>query len=145
MTSIDHAIITRKLRAITKYLNALQPRAALDIQTYTSDFEQQLITERLLHLIVEAAADANTYLLTASGQPPPETYFNSFIEVGRHGIITPELATKLAPSAGLRNRLVHEYEDINPHIVFQSIRIALEIYPEYIQQVQIYLERQNAP
>ncbi len=83
MTSIDHAIITRKLRAIIKYLNALQPRAALDIQT--------------------------------------------------------------APSAGLRNRLVHEYEDINPHIVFQSIRMALEIYPEYIQQVQIYLERQNAP
>ena len=139
MTGLDKAIANRKLQKIVKYLATLKSFANLDQQSYLDDFSQQLIVERLLHLIIEAAADLNSYLLVRSGQPPPETYFNSFTEAGRQGIISQDLAQQLAPSAGLRNRLVHGYDEIDPTIVFQAIPFALELYPRYVVQIQRYL------
>jgi uncharacterized protein YutE (UPF0331/DUF86 family) len=144
MSGLDRAILNRKLQKVVKYLVALNSFASLDQQSYLNDFNQQLIVERLLHLIVEAAADLNSYLLVRSGQTPPETYFNSFTEAGRQGIIAQDLAQQLAPSAGLRNRLVHEYDEIDPIIVFQAIPFALELYPRYVVQIQRYLA-QNLP
>jgi uncharacterized protein YutE (UPF0331/DUF86 family) len=141
MTNFDRAVVIRKLQAITKYLQLLSDRASLTQQAYLDSVEQQLIVERLLHLIVEAAVDTNSYLLVSANQPPPETYFNSFIQVGQQRIISQPLAAQLAPSAGLRNRLVHEYEEIDSAIVFQAIAFALTLYPEYVKQIQAYLER----
>ncbi|VEP13873.1 conserved hypothetical protein [Hyella patelloides LEGE 07179] len=34
--------------------------------------------------------------------------FEAFIELAKYGVLTEDLARELAPSAGLRNRLVHE-------------------------------------
>jgi uncharacterized protein YutE (UPF0331/DUF86 family) len=141
MTGIDRAIVDRKLQALIRYLTALQPKLNLDLQAYLNDFEQQLIIERLLHLIVESAADVNSYLLVCARVPPPETYFDSFIRAGRQGIISQTLATALAPSTGLRNRLVHEYDAIDPVIVHQSIQFVLQLYPQYVRQIQLYLEQ----
>lgn len=143
MTGLDNAVVHRKLQKIIKYLVALKPLARLDPTTYLNDFNQQLIAERLLHLMVEAAADLNSYLLVRSGQTPPETYYDSFIAAGRQEIIDLELAQQLAPSAGLRNRLVHEYDEIDPLIVFEAIPFALELYPQFVEQVQIYLAQNH--
>lgn len=143
MAEIDHAIVNRKSQAIIRYLTTLESKAQLDLQTYLNEFEQQLITERLLHLIIEAAADINSYLLVCANQPPPETYFNSFIRAGQQGLISQSLAAELAPSAGLRNRLVHEYDEIDPVIVYQSIQTALKLYPQYVRHIQSYLQQQS--
>lgn len=145
MTPLDRAVVARKLQSIAKYLSVLQTYSTLDLQTYLDNYNHQLAVERLLHLIVEATVDLNAHLLVCSGYSPPESYYASFIEAGRHGILSPELAQKLAPSAGLRNRLVHDYEGINPRIVFQAMNLALEQYRQYIHEIQAYLEDQNAP
>lgn len=50
-----------------------------------------------------------------------------------------ELGKQLAPSAGLRNRLVHEYDDIDSNQVFKAIGFALQQYPLYVKQVNNYL------
>jgi uncharacterized protein YutE (UPF0331/DUF86 family) len=115
--------------------------APLDQQTYLQDFKQQLIVERLLHLLVEAATDINSHLLVSLNQPSPDSYFDSFIAVGRNQIIPLALAYQLAPATGLRNRLVHEYDAINPVIVFQSIASALDLFPQYLTHIQNYLDQ----
>ncbi|WP_396426447.1 type VII toxin-antitoxin system HepT family RNase toxin [Leptolyngbya sp. FACHB-261] len=106
---------------------------------------QQLIVERLLQLIVQTAIDINLQLLLSLAQPIPEDYFDSFIKVSRNSSLSQGLAQRLAPSTGLRNRLVNQYEEIDSRIVWRSILLTLELYPQYIQQVQVYLEQQNAP
>jgi uncharacterized protein YutE (UPF0331/DUF86 family) len=49
------------------------------------------------------------------------------------------LAEKLAPSAGLRNRLVHEYDLIEHSMVLKAVIMAEELYPEYIKEIEDYL------
>lgn len=57
------------------------------------------------------------------------------------GILPLELAEQLAPSAGLRNRLVHEYDALNYDLILKAICIAEDLYPRYVQLVKDYLDR----
>lgn len=103
-------IITKRVNLIIKYLNKLQEFASVTLEEYIDNFEIQLMVERLIELLVEASSDTNSYLLVQGYQTSPESYFDSFILAGKKGIITEDLAKKLAQAAGMRNRLVHQYD-----------------------------------
>lgn len=59
----------------------------------------------------------------------------SFIEMGRIAVLPPAFAQKMAPSAGLRNRLVHEYDLIDPVRLHEALQSAVEDIPEYLRHV----------
>ncbi len=66
------------------------------------------------------------------------------MKLGELGILPRELALSLAPSAGLRNRLVHEYESLDDAKVLASIGALLAQYPQYVQAVESYLSKTGA-
>lgn len=55
------------------------------------------------------------------------------------GFITSDLAAQLALSAGFRNILAHVYEHIEPEMAYRALQLSVVQYPQYIQQIQIYL------
>jgi len=142
--SMNREIVTVRMTLIIKYLNHLDKFKSVSFEEYLDSFNYQLITERLIQLLVEAASDINSYLLVQLHQVTPSAYYDSFIEAGRQGIITQELAVELAASAGMRNRLVHQYEEIDNQIVFSAIPKALQQYSLYVQQVTAYLDSLEA-
>lgn len=142
MTEFDVALVRRKLAAIRRNLDDLTAIRDLTVVEYRADRFRQKGTERLLQETVEAAVDVNMHVLRTRGESPTD-YFTSFVELGRQGIIGDDLANRLAPSAGLRNRLVHEYEDLDDAIVLESVRDAIDLFGRYVQQVERYLEREG--
>lgn len=139
MTKIDTVIVTTRLEFIARYLDSLKRFEQISLDDYLVNFDHQLITERLLQLMIQAAIDINDHILSRLNPGKSQTNFDSFISLGRYGVISRELARQLAPSSGLRNRLVHEYDDIEPQQVFKSINFALQQYPLYVRQVNSYL------
>jgi uncharacterized protein YutE (UPF0331/DUF86 family) len=61
--------------------------------------------------------------------------------MGELGVLQMDLALKLAPSAGLRNRLVHEYDAIENSFVLESVKMANELYSGYVKEVEGFLAR----
>jgi uncharacterized protein YutE (UPF0331/DUF86 family) len=59
-------------------------------------------------------------------------------------VIPHPLASQLAPTAGLRNRLAHEYETVVDRAVYQAIERMLPHYTEYLLQIEDWLTR-NRP
>ncbi|MBD2664056.1 hypothetical protein B6N60_03671 [Richelia sinica FACHB-800] len=139
MSNIDSEIIVARLRLINKYYNTLEEFRSISLDEFLSDFRQQLVVERLLQLMTQAAIDINDHILSKLNPGQAFTNFEAFIELGQYQIITPELAKQIAPSSGLRNRLVHEYDDIDPNQVFKAISFALQQYPLYVRQINSYL------
>ncbi|CAN5658495.1 hypothetical protein BH23CYA1_BH23CYA1_15700 [soil metagenome] len=133
MTQFELAVVLRKLSNIKKYLGQLKMIAQSAQANNGGDFIQQLAIERLSHLLVESARDINMHLAVRNDQLPPDTYRDSFITAGRIGAIAVNLAQQLAPSAGLRNCLVHDYDEVDPEIVRRSIAFVLELFPQYLQ------------
>jgi uncharacterized protein YutE (UPF0331/DUF86 family) len=56
-------------------------------------------------------------------------------------VISPELAHALAPAVGLRNRLVHEYEEIDDRIVLGAVGQAQSLFPRFIEEIEGFLGR----
>ena len=141
MSPVEEEIIRRKLAAIVENLKALEPIARMTRGQYLEDLYKRKATERLLQELIEAAIDINTHIIVQTGQTVPDDYYESFIKAGSLQIISSDLAEKLAPSAGLRNRLVHEYNGLEHSAVLDAVRKAEELYTEYVRQVEDYIER----
>ncbi|KAF3890910.1 DUF86 domain-containing protein [Tolypothrix bouteillei VB521301] len=137
---MDWEVVLVRIRLVVKYCDTLEKFKSISLDEYLGDFSQQLIVERLLQLMVEAATDINKYLLLQLYEINPTTNFDSFSQAGQKGIITQNLADELAKSVGMRNILVHQYKDINSTIVFSAIPKALEQYRLYVQQVIAYCD-----
>ncbi len=76
---------------------------------------------RLLERTIGRMIDISYHLVTQSGQPAAIDYYSSFLTLADLGVLEPDFARRLAPAAGLHNRLVHEYEEIDPVKVFEAI------------------------
>jgi uncharacterized protein YutE (UPF0331/DUF86 family) len=139
MSNIDPEIVLVRLQLINKYYNTLEEFRSTSLDEFLNDFRQQLVVERLLQLMTQAAIDINDHILSKLNPGKSETNFNSFISLGKYSVITVELSRQIAPSSGLRNRLVHEYDEIDPREVFKAIIFALQQYPLYVRQVNSYL------
>ena len=64
----------------------------------------------------------------------------TFLRLADVGVYSHEFAQKIAPSAGLRNALVHEYDNIDPTMLEKSIGEAIQEFAEYAQYVLVFIE-----
>jgi len=140
VSPLDREVVRRRLAGIAENLERLGAIVPLSLEQYRGDWQCRKATERVLQEIVEAAVDINQHLLVSSGAGSAPDYRQSFLEIGRLGVIPAELASVLAPSAGLRHRLVHEYDEIDDAIVLVAVRSARSLYPAYLEAVERHLK-----
>jgi uncharacterized protein YutE (UPF0331/DUF86 family) len=141
MSPLDAAIIRRKMQLISQNLRHLEEVQRIGFERYCQSVFERKAAERLLQELIEAAIDINLYILAASGAGVPDESYQSFIRLGSTRVLDEELARKLAPAAGLRNRLVHEYQDIDDARVWESIQNAQDLFPHYLKAIEGFLER----
>jgi len=141
MSPVEVEILKRKLALIVENLNALELIAQMTKEEYASDLYKRKATERLLQELIEAAIDINIHLLVQTGHSTPDDSYESFIRAGELKIISAGLARQLAPSAGLRNRLVHEYDLIEHGLVLEAVKMAEELYSKYVKEIDDYINK----
>ena len=139
MSPIDKDVVRRKLSVIIENLKTLENMKDISIEEYRGDVYKRKAAERLLQELIEAAIDVNTHIIVQSGNKAPEDYYESFIIAGEYGMIGTKLSEDLAPSSGLRNRLVHEYDALDHKVVLSSIRMAVRLFPVYVQDIERYV------
>ncbi len=135
----EKELVRQKLTKMVTNLNQLKEIEDYSLEEYLDNFFLSRTTERLIQLLVETATDINGHILVTDFQKSPDSYFESFIQLGEVGVISRELAKELAPSAGIRNRLVHEYDEIDDKIIYESVSDAIDLFQKYINSINCYL------
>jgi len=88
------------------------------------------------------ATIASVHLLFNDGDSaPPKDYHESFVRLGTLGVMTADLAKEMAMAAGLRNRIVHEYNDIDPERVYEALPVAVRQIPLYLDHIHRFVEK----
>ena len=131
---IDKELVTRKLLLITD-LKALGPLAGKALADYLASSIDEVLAERYLERIIGRMIDINYHVLTESGQAPPKDYHQSFTALADIGVLDRDFAKRIAACAGLRNRITHEYETIDPARVHEALQAAVQDIPIYLRQV----------
>jgi uncharacterized protein YutE (UPF0331/DUF86 family) len=139
VSPVEKEVIRRKLSVIVENLKTLEQINKMSKEEYIKDVYKRKATERLLQELIEAAVDINKHIIVQTSNTAPNDYYESFIKAGELKIISADLAEKLAPLAGLRNRLVHEYDFLEHSIVLDAVRIVEKLYPEYVKEIENYI------
>ena len=139
--TVDRELVTRKLLLVATDLEELRAIHERGVDDYLASRTEQAVAERLLERIVTRMIDVNYHLLTNVGQPPPADYHASFTQLGAVGVLDTTFASRITRSAGLRNRLVHDYDDLDQRLLFDAIAMALADVPAYAIAVREFLKR----
>jgi uncharacterized protein YutE (UPF0331/DUF86 family) len=133
---IDPDLVTRKLTLILQDLPALTDLARKSQAEYLSDPIYQVLAERYLERTIGRMIDVNYHLITESGHAPPKDYHESFVSLGTLKILPVEFARALGSAAGLRKRIVHEYDEIDAVKLHEALQTAIKQIPIYIDAVR---------
>jgi uncharacterized protein YutE (UPF0331/DUF86 family) len=142
--TLDPALVTRKLLLVAADIEPLREIRDRGADAYVSSRIDQAVVERLLERAVGRMIDVNYHLITASGQPPPADYHSSFLKLTELGVLDADFARRIARAAGLRNRIVHDYDDLDPRKVFEALGDALRDVPVYLARINEYMKRASS-
>lgn len=136
-------VLARRLALARRLLDHLAGLPPLDETALAQDLGLRLQVERALSQLVEVAVHVNSHVVGVLRGWPPEGYRESFESAAQVGLLSPELARRLAPSAGLRNVVVHEYLDTDLALLAEAVPAAVRDYGAYVEQVARWLVEQN--
>lgn len=139
--SIDRALIHRKVAGILADVARLRALLAnYSYEALLADEARATEAERRFERIVHRAIDINFHLIRAAGTPPPSDYTDSFRQLATITVLDPTLAQTLAPIAGARNVLIHEYDDLDAQRFYAALERAVAYMPAYLAAVDRYIE-----
>jgi len=140
---IDRELVTRKMVLITEDLRRLEVLGLKSREEYLASEIDEALAERYLERMIGRMIDVNYHLLTESGEAPPRDYHECFVALSRLGVLAGDFARRLAPCAGLRNRIVHAYDDLDAGRVYDSLRDALADVPAYLSGIRSFLDARS--
>jgi uncharacterized protein YutE (UPF0331/DUF86 family) len=101
------------------------PIAAKSRNDYLAGSVDETLAERYLERMI----DINYHLITETGQAPPRDYYESFTQLAKLHIVPAAFASQIAARAGLRDRIVHEYDEIDPARVYEGLQASVRDIP----------------
>ena len=134
---LNRDLINTRIREANDTLQLLRSIANKDFKSLTD--HEKLSLRYLLIQLVEATAGICTHVLLKAYGEESEGYPDSFLRLGKRGVIPEDLAEKLASAARLRNLLVHRYWEIVDEKVHASIREGLGDFVEFINRIRGFI------
>ncbi|MBI4609285.1 MAG: DUF86 domain-containing protein [Candidatus Rokubacteria bacterium] len=137
---VDSELVIRKLALITGDLSQLASIADKSLEDYLASSTDEVLAERYLERIIGRMIDINYHVITETGLPPPRDYYDSFTQLSKLKILAPAFASRIATCAGLRNRIVHEYDEIDSQKIHEALQAAVKDIPEYLRLIHQYVQ-----
>ncbi|PIS32172.1 hypothetical protein COT40_01420 [Candidatus Peregrinibacteria bacterium CG08_land_8_20_14_0_20_41_10] len=96
--------------------------------------------EKMAEEIIETAISINQILLKENLNKISDSYYQSFLDLVELKVFTETEAKKLAPTAGFRNRLAHDYLELDQKIMLKTLKSLLLLYPLYLKKISRFVE-----
>lgn len=77
-----------------------------------------------LQVLTENAIGKAKHVLKAEGEPVPVSAYDAFASLARRGAVPAEELAKWNNVIGIRNRIIHDYMNIDMNVVFDLVREA---------------------
>jgi len=74
-----------------------------------------------LQVLIENAIGKSKHLLKLAGEPVPVSAYDTFASLEQHGDINSQELQQWNSAIGLRNRIVHDYMNIDMRLVYELI------------------------
>jgi uncharacterized protein YutE (UPF0331/DUF86 family) len=123
-----YEVLLRKLTYLRQLLVDLTPYEGATLADVRAEHYK---VERLFELLVLTASDILFHVL-ADYDLTPDSYRNAFRLASECDLLPADLAERLQDAAGMRNVIVHLYQEIDYTILHTSIGSALRDFKQFV-------------
>jgi uncharacterized protein YutE (UPF0331/DUF86 family) len=122
MTPHDEEVVRRRLQFMIRTVELLESDLPDDRGVLVTEPDGVAMAAAQHRLVVsaQAVADVAAHIVVSEGLGAPDDYRSAVSDLGRRGVLSPELAERLARAVGLRNVLVHVYARVEPELVVEA-------------------------
>lgn len=141
---VDKDFIKTKIELIQRDLERLAEFRDFTLDQIAGNFYKWSTLKLLLVEIIGRAIDVNAHIIAETGnlkEAAPVSSHATFTRLGAMGILPSDFAAEIANSAGFRNRVVHEYNNLLHNKVYETVAEALDQYTRYCGYILAYLDR----
>lgn len=125
--------VRRLLQSLRQYRDALRPLASLERASYVGSHAYE--GRYLVQSSAQVCIDLASHLISSEGWEAPEDFRGAFTVLEHHGVLDASLASRMRAMAGLRNRLVHVYGDIDDGRIHSFLGSGLEDLDSFARAV----------
>lgn len=140
---VSQEIITRLFSLLNRYLSELKAEQQTTWEDFSKDVKTKRFVERTLQMVIEVCFDAGNHIISDEGWPEAETNREVFIRLNEKKVISSALLENLLQMASFRNRIVHDYAEINPEIVFGILKNHLKDFESYVSEILKWIDSQD--
>ena len=129
-----NAVIHRKFALLDKYLIQLQNELKdVNIETFKNDWALQRMTERALQVMVELVIDIVERIIAQKNAGPTATAAEAIEKLAELTVLK---STKpYTDMVRFRNLIIHQYEEIDPAIVFNIAKNQLDVFRQFRDEI----------
>ena len=139
---MDKELLQKKIAEIDGYIEELKPIAEVfSIEDILKDNFKFHTAERLFQLIVDTCVDINTHIIKSANINSPDDLQSTFITLADIKILDKDFAEKIAPTVGLKNRLVHRYDTLSRKLFLESLKVEYFDFKKYLKQINNFLNK----
>ena len=123
---VRREVIRKRLQRLEEYLQVLETLAGYSESEFLASPERYGSAERFLQLAIEATIDIGNHIVADLQLGQVEVSRDVAYLLADAGKISPELRERWIRMIGFRNILVHDYLDIDRHIVYEVLQNHLD-------------------
>ncbi len=140
MTPADRQSLIRKLGYLQKNLELLAPYRDLAERDLLDVPEKRLAVERLLQTAIESVIDCARLLVLVQEWRKLRDERDALVILAEKAVIAEDLAERLLRAKGFRNVLVHEYVELDPHLLYGHLKEGIPDLQAYARSLAAWLE-----
>lgn len=127
---VDPQRVRTKLTVLERYVSLL---AAMP--TEVGDHERVFARRYLVQGAIQICIDIANHLVASEGWAPARDFREAFTRLEEEGVLDTDLAGRLRDATGLRNRLVHLYDDVDDAVLAQESREGLPDFEAFARAI----------
>lgn len=127
--------LKKKISQLETYVQDVRSMRHTPQTDYTASSTTEAAAERRLEKAIQCAIDIASYIVAKEALGTPTQYKDVFFFLGRAGMLPPDLTDRLESMAGFRNKLIHEYETIDPTWVYELVQTDVDDLVAFAQAV----------
>jgi len=124
-------VIKRKISQIEEHIRRIMALPHLSHDAFGKDTVTQDVLLFNLTQVIQDCIDIAAHIVSDEGWGMPGTQSEAFDILCDKDVISRDMAEKLIAMTGFRNRVVHEYEDLNLDIVYDVWQKSLKDVKEF--------------
>lgn len=138
----DKEKIEKKLMVIERERTLLDDSIEVSYEEFISE-DNSLMYDATLHRLqvaLQAVLDVSQYIVAHMVLGDYSENKKVFDLLEKEGILNSDLAEVLKGAIGVRNILVHQYEDVDPKVIFDILENHLNDFDKFISSIAKFLQ-----